>query len=127
MAVPIDYRTRPSASAFDVRLGARLRLAREANGLSQQMLSEALDVSFQQLQKYEKGENRIPIERLVLASQTLGIDIGTLVAEQNKQGNFLDEAAKHDAGKLIYYWSQIKSDKVRAEILRFIKSMAAIQ
>lgn len=49
-----------SASDFDVRLGARLREARIASGLSQSEIGRLIGVSFQQVQRYERGVNRLP-------------------------------------------------------------------
>jgi transcriptional regulator with XRE-family HTH domain len=51
-------------SSVDVHVGRRVRLARLAHGKSQEALAEAADVTFQQLQKYENGANRIGMGRL---------------------------------------------------------------
>jgi transcriptional regulator with XRE-family HTH domain len=53
-----------SASAIDKYAGARLRMRRLELGLSQEKIAEALGLSFQQLQKYEKGANRMSTGRL---------------------------------------------------------------
>ena len=50
--------------AIDVQIGGNLRALRSFANITQAELSEVLDVSFQQLQKYEKGSNRLPIARL---------------------------------------------------------------
>ena len=50
---------------LDIAIGQRIRERRRAMGLSQQDLAEALGVSFQQVQKYERGANRISFSRLV--------------------------------------------------------------
>lgn len=58
-------------NAFDKHIGRRIRVAREECGLSQTAVATALDVSFQQLQKYEKGSNRISASNLWLAAKVL--------------------------------------------------------
>lgn len=62
-------------------LGRGLRELRVEKGLSQKALAEELGVSFQQIQKYEKGENRIPVIQLALACYALGYPIERLVYE----------------------------------------------
>lgn len=53
-----------AASALDHEIGARLKLARQMAGLSQSQLAARVGVTFQQLQKYERGANRVPASRL---------------------------------------------------------------
>lgn len=57
---------------MSVEIGERVRLARKAAKMSQQRLAEALGVTFQQIQKCEKGTNRISAARLVQISNILG-------------------------------------------------------
>lgn len=52
-------------TAIDRTIGARIREARRASGRTQQDLADALGVTFQQVQKYEKGTNRVAASRLV--------------------------------------------------------------
>jgi transcriptional regulator with XRE-family HTH domain len=60
---------------IDVHVGARLRLRRTLLGLSQEKLGEAVGITFQQLQKYERGSNRISASRLFNLSQVLGVPV----------------------------------------------------
>jgi len=57
----------------DVFVGARLRLRRTIAGFSQQKLGEAVDLTFQQIQKYEKGANRISASRMFQFAHVLGV------------------------------------------------------
>ena len=57
------------ADPIDVEVGARLRLLRKAAGLAQYALGEALGVTYQQIQKYETGENRLAASTLVRAAR----------------------------------------------------------
>ena len=60
---------------IDVHVGNRLRTRRTLLGLSQMALAEAIGLTFQQIQKYEKGANRMGASRLYDLSQVLGVDI----------------------------------------------------
>src|SRR4051812_22598548 len=60
---------------IDVRVGGRLRLRRNMLGLSQEKLGEAIGFSFQQVQKYERGVNRIAASRLFELSQVLDVPV----------------------------------------------------
>src|ERR687886_2352058 len=60
----------------DVHVGARVRLRRTLLGMSQEKLGEALGLTFQQVQKYERGANRIGASRLFDLSRVLDVPIG---------------------------------------------------
>lgn len=59
----------------DIEVGANVRLRRKAMGVSQQDLAKALGVSFQQVQKYERGTNRISASRLYDIAACLGVNV----------------------------------------------------
>src|SRR5665647_101844 len=63
------------ANPVDVHVGARVRLRRMLLGMSQEKLGENLGLTFQQVQKYEKGINRIGASRLFDLSQVLGVPV----------------------------------------------------
>lgn len=65
-----------TTTAFDKRLGRRLREARLLRGQTQQQLAEILGISWQQLQKNELGENRVNAERLYIVSKELDMSLG---------------------------------------------------
>jgi transcriptional regulator with XRE-family HTH domain len=62
-------------SPIDVHVGARIRLRRTLMGLSQERLGEALGLTFQQVQKYERGINRVGASRLYDLSRALDVPI----------------------------------------------------
>lgn len=64
-----------SASEIDKHVGTRMRMRREALGVSQGRLGQYLGLTFSQVQKYEKGTNRIGAGRLYLLAQHLGVPI----------------------------------------------------
>ncbi|KAA2235942.1 helix-turn-helix domain-containing protein [Salinarimonas soli] len=65
-----------STTSADKAMGMRLREARLQAGLSQERLGEVLGVTFQQVQKYERGMNRVPSGRLKLIASTLDRPLG---------------------------------------------------
>lgn len=74
-----------SSTAFDVEFGALLRERRLAIGMSQERLAGILGISFQQLQKYERGTNRMSLSRAVAACAALDVAIADLIpADQRK-------------------------------------------
>ena len=68
-----------SATSIDHQLGQRVRKRRLAIGMSQERLAEALGITSQQLQKYEKGTNRIAASRLIDIGEALQKPAGTFL------------------------------------------------
>lgn len=69
----------------DVYVGAQIRIARRASGLSQSGLAEAAGVSFQQVQKYERGDNRVSASRLVMIAKALGVPTASLLPPDGEE------------------------------------------
>ena len=63
---------------LDAMVGARIRMFRVNRGMSQSVLAERIGVTFQQVQKYEKGANRVGASRLSQIASVLGISVGEL-------------------------------------------------
>lgn len=64
-----------SPNPIDKHVGARVRMRRMMIGMSQERLGDSLGITFQQVQKYEKGTNRIGASRLQQISRTLGVPV----------------------------------------------------
>ncbi len=60
---------------IDVHVGSRIRMRRQLINMSQEKLGELLGITFQQVQKYEKGANRISASRLFYSAKTLGVPV----------------------------------------------------
>lgn len=79
---PISKRGRPRGRSadgpnpIDVYVGGRIRLRRTLLGMSQSKLGEALALSFQQVQKYERGTNRVGSSRMFEIARVLEVEIG---------------------------------------------------
>lgn len=70
---------------FDIEVGQRLKAARLLNGLSQAKLADILGVTFQQVQKYESGANRLPAHRYSALALAIGFDVtDMLLAEHDR-------------------------------------------
>lgn len=72
---------RPRANAIDGHVGSRVRTRRTLLGLNQTQLGNALGIAFQQVQKYERGSNRIATSRLYQISKILDVPIGYFYEE----------------------------------------------
>lgn len=68
---------------IDVEVGGRIRARRIALGVSQTALAKALGLTFQQVQKYEKGANRVSASTLVRVARELGVSVAFLVGEED--------------------------------------------
>jgi len=85
--------TEHTADPVDVTVGTRIRFTRKMRNMSQQALAEAIGVSFQQVQKYERGANRVSASMLVRIADTLGVDISDLFGRGSARGAIGGELA----------------------------------
>ena len=113
---------------LNVQIAQRMRARRIALGLTQADVAEALGVSFQQLQKYESGENRIGAGQLYTLANLLDVsidfffrngDAGKLLCSGVDQ----DLARSSQSVRLIKAFHAIPSAKVRGSVLRFLRSL----
>ncbi len=74
-----------SPNPIDVYVGARVKMRRTLLGMSQEKLGEAIGLTFQQVQKYERGLNRISASRLFDISKVLEVPIGFFFEEMDDQ------------------------------------------
>lgn len=123
---------------IDKHVGARVRMRRLMVGLSQGKLGEALDVTFQQVQKYEKGANRIGASRLQQLARVLDVPPayffedaptgGAMAAGFSEpEGNayVVDFLSTSEGLQLNRAFCAIKDPKVRKKILDLVESLAA--
>ncbi|MEQ8604330.1 MAG: helix-turn-helix transcriptional regulator [Marivibrio sp.] len=109
---------------IDVQVGARVRELRIRAGISQQTLAEALGVSYQQIQKYETGLNRMGASRLVQVSRAVGCSVHALfdgVVSEATTAAALDV----EAAKVARDWARIDDAAVRRVMQEVIRSLAA--
>ncbi len=100
----------------DVRIGQRIKSARLARGISQSNLGEMLGVTFQQVQKYETGTNRVSGSRLIAIGSMLDVSVGSLLGEDahNPVGDGVLTALATPGGHaLATSFNQLPADRQR--------------
>ena len=123
-----------AANAVDRRLGQRVRTRRLEIGMSQEKLAELLGVTFQQVQKYEKGVNRIAASRLFDISAALDMSVarffeglaparGGGVAEEG-EGFIQDALSTPEGMQIMSLFASIKSPKVRRRVVELVRALA---
>ena len=129
---------RRQPSFIDKHVGARLRAARLEAGKSQTQVAEALGVTFQQLQKYEKGTNRIGASRLQQISGILQVPVSFFFEgaphEGGSRGSGMGEApspayvsdflATSDGLALVKAFTKIKNSKMRRRVVDLVEQIA---
>lgn len=108
---------------FNKSIGARLRQQRLAKGISQAKLAEAMGVSFQQVQKYETGRNRISATRLANAAAALNCDPSIFFPRIKPVGSSNPEAQTPDEISLLTGFRSARPDQ-RAAILTIVAATA---
>jgi transcriptional regulator with XRE-family HTH domain len=115
---------------LDIEIGQRVRAFRLHKGLSQEKLADQLGITFQQVQKYEKGTNRIGAGRLQRIANVLGIPVSDFFTSHKQGGaapaelfRLLDKAA---ALRLLRAYSRIRQPKLQQAIMRLVESIAGI-
>ncbi len=128
-------------SPIDVHVGSRVRLRRTLLGMSQEKLGEALGLTFQQVQKYERGVNRIGASRLFDISRVLDVPIGFFFDDmppemggsqgnrrftgfQEQQDGFEDDTLhRRETLELVRAYYRITDASVRKRVFDLIKSL----
>jgi transcriptional regulator with XRE-family HTH domain len=107
---------------IDVHVGSRIRLRRTLLGLSQERLGEALGLTFQQVQKYETGVNRVSASRLFDLSRVLDVPIGFFF------DNVPDVVlSRPETLALVGAYYRIIDPVVRQRVLDLIKSLGSVE
>jgi transcriptional regulator with XRE-family HTH domain len=126
-----------ASNMVDVYVGARLRMRRTMLGMSQSRLGELLGVTFQQVQKYEKGSNRISASRLQHTARVLDVapayffegapaqapEVG--FAEDSSQSYVVDFLASTEGLQLNRAFLRVRDPKVRRRIVDLVISLAS--
>ena len=129
-------------SPVDVHVGARVRVRRTLLGMTQTNLGDAIGVTFQQVQKYENGANRISASRLFDLSRVFDVpieyffdDMPTVVAASSptqgggkakKLPNYeLDPMAKRETLQLVRAYYNISDPQVRERLYELTKAIGA--
>jgi transcriptional regulator with XRE-family HTH domain len=127
-----------STNTVDKEIGSRVRMRRMLIGMSQEKLGEMLGLTFQQVQKYEKGTNRISVSRLLDIANILGVSIHYfyegVTSPKGDPAGFGEDAAPPyvsdfmnapEGHQLMKAFMSIKSQKIRRSIIQLAVSLAA--
>jgi transcriptional regulator with XRE-family HTH domain len=127
---------------IDIHVGRRLRARRRLLGLTQDALASAVDIKFQQIQKYEKGTNRIGASRLFQLSQILDVPVqfffedapvsmtarGAAMAagfaESKTEAFLLDFLNSRDGLELNRAFVKITDPKVRKRVVELVRALS---
>lgn len=99
----------------DRQIGASVRNARMGTGLSQSRLASQLGITFQQLQKYEKGRNRIAVGTLLLIAEALSVSVHAFFEAVTPAGE--PAAPGSDMARLIAAFDRITDPEARRRVL----------
>lgn len=143
-SVAREKKTEGVQNPVDVYVGSRVRLRRAILGLSQEKLAEELGVTFQQVQKYERGLNRISASRLWHLASVLGVSVNFFFENMDSEGTkstittmthgngFSEEAptsfaddilSRKDLLELIRHYVRITDPRVAKNVLDLVKSI----
>jgi transcriptional regulator with XRE-family HTH domain len=118
--------TQRSAGEADQIIGQRIRQLRVQLGLSQADLGVALGVSFQQIQKYERGVNRVGASRLMLIAETLKTTMDDLLGGMTNGDKAPENAYSAELYRMVQEWHELNSMH-RASIRALIRSLIAAE
>ena len=127
---------------IDKKIGQKIRQIRKGWGLSQSELAERIGISFQQVQKYEKGSTRISVMRLLQISEALGVRITAFFEEGEGIPKVSDFASKYASGApppetiqplnkeeitLLKLFRKTRNRKVRQGILKQLRGVIEVE
>lgn len=127
---------RKGPNLVDVHVGGRVRLRRMLLGMSQEKLADRLGITFQQIQKYEKGANRIGASRLQQISQALETPIAFFFEDLPEGGDgrkdvpetgrpyVMDFLATSEGLELNKAFARIADAKVRRKVVELVRTLA---
>ena len=124
-----------SPNPIDKHIGSRVRARRIMLGMSQERLAEALGLTFQQIQKYEKGVNRIGASRLLHIAGILDVSIEFFFAEApgRRKDGFSDDSVMAEfltspgSHRLARGFIRLKDDEAREKVADLVEWLASIR
>ena len=127
----------------DIHVGSKVKIRRLMLGLSQEELAKAIGLTFQQIQKYEKGTNRISVSRLIDISRALKVPFNYFlegctnlvrgggkmalrgVSDNQQAALDPDPMGRKDVLELVRAYSNINTPQLKKQLLEMAKAMAA--
>jgi transcriptional regulator with XRE-family HTH domain len=136
----LPKRGRPKISEphpVDIHVGGRVRAQRQALGLSQDRLGKELGLTFQQVQKYERGMNRVSASRLFELGKVLNVTTDFFFkglsqaaaapgfAEDEQEGFNVDTFSNRETMELVRAYNSIRDPKIRRQFFEMVKTLAS--
>lgn len=131
-----ENKKRPNPT--DIHVGSRIRMRRNILGMSQEKLGESLGITFQQIQKYEKGTNRVGASRLQAIASILDVPVAFFFAEVPGRESALDGLSDGDGSRFVMdfvnsgeglqlnrAFARIADAKVRRKVVELVKALAS--
>jgi transcriptional regulator with XRE-family HTH domain len=113
---------------LDAMVGARIRMLRVNRGVSQTVLAERIGVTFQQVQKYERGANRVGASRLAQIASVLDVSVGEFFESSRAGPPGLNSPvhllAEPDARRVLEDYARTPSPRIRPCIAKLVESIA---
>lgn len=127
----------PKPDPIDVHVGSRVRLRRTLLGMSQEKLGMALGLTFQQIQKYERGANRIGSSRLYRLSRILDVPVSFFFDDLPSEGTNLapglsegspepfesEQLSKRETLELVRAYYRIRNPRLRKRLFELVKAV----
>ena len=130
-----------SRTPVDGYVGSRIKTRRTEMGLTQNKIAEMIGVTFQQIQKYENGQNRIGSSRLYEIAKILRVpvayffeglksstssssDANAVFSDNKEEFQHIDEVKEKDIMFLIKHFSKIKDENLRKSVINLAKTLA---
>ncbi|UYW24866.1 helix-turn-helix domain-containing protein [Methylorubrum extorquens] len=119
------------ATDLDRLVGERIQVLRKSKGLTQTALGQAIGVTFQQVQKYENGMNRVGASRLSDIARVLEVRVSSFYDGDEGEGEDRAEVfgflRTHGAIDLLRAFSEIDDDQLRREVLAIVRTVARVE
>jgi transcriptional regulator with XRE-family HTH domain len=103
------------------QIGEKIRKLRLTKGISQKELASHVGVTYQQIQNYEKGKSKIPVDRLIKIAEALEVSLDYFLKEFD---NNHDKVPESELALLTNYYKGISSEKIRKQILSLLHTLA---
>lgn len=133
----VEENNKKKPNPIDTHVGSRIRLRRNMLGMSQEKLGENLGITFQQIQKYEKGTNRVGASRLQAIASILGVPVafffedapghetsGRGFAEDSSTAFAVEFCSTTEGLQLNRAFVRIGDPKVRRKIIDLVKALS---
>ena len=110
-------------------IGSTIREMRKAAGMSQMRLADKVGVSYQQIQKYEKGHTKLSVPRLIQLAEVFGVDYTAIIGpmEPGKiPASAIGSNLTDDEGKVLILYRRLKRKGIRVAIVKLLEDLVKV-